>query len=270
MKIAISNIAWHIHEEESIVKVMQELGINGVEIAPTKIWQLPLSASDSEIASYRNFWKSKGIQIVAMQALLFGKSELAIFQDVEKRQETFNYLSAMVVLGRKLGVKNLVFGSPKNRLVRNTSSSEIEDVAISFFNSIGNVAADNGVVFCIEPNPTDYGCDFITTSQQGLELVDKVNNNGFGLHLDAAGMTLSKEDIEPAIKFAFKRLCHFHISEPYLAQVGTDAVAHHLFSKTLTELNYQGWTSIEMKAQSPDSNVLNVTKALETAIAHYK
>lgn len=82
-------------------------------------------------------------------------------------------------------------------------------------------------------------------------------------------MTLSKEDIEPAIRLASKQLCHFHISEPYLAPIGTEAVEHYLFSKTLAELDYRGWKSIEMKAQSPDSNVLSVTKALETALEYY-
>lgn len=269
MKIAISNIAWHSHEEESVARAMQDLGVKGVEIAPTKVWQSPLAASDSEIALYRDFWESRGIQIVAIQALLFGRPELTIFQDVEKREETFEHLSRMIVLASKLGVSNLVFGSPKNRSISNKNTHEVEKIATSFFYSLGDVAAKNRVVFCIEPNPINYSCDFITTSEQGLELVNKVKSDGFGLHLDAAAMTLSRENIEPAIKLAFEQLCHFHISEPFLAPIGTEAVKHHLFSKALAELKYKGWTSIEMKAQSPDSNVLGVTKALETALGYY-
>jgi len=270
MKIAISNIAWHRQEDETIAKVMQAFGIKGVEIAPTKIWQSPLLASDAEIASYRNFWENKDIEIVSMQALLFGKPNLRIFQDLEKRKETFEYLAEIIALGGKLGAKNLVFGSPKNRLVEDKSLHEVEEISVSFFNDIGDVALENGVVFCIEPNPIDYGCDFVTTSRQGLELVNKVKNQGFGLHLDAAGMTLSKEDIESSIKMASECLCYFHISEPYLAQIAsTGSVDHQLFSKTLIKINYQGWTSIEMKAQNPDSNILRVTKALETTLEYY-
>lgn len=269
MKIAISNIAWHSHEEESIARAMQELCVKGVEIAPTKVWQSPLSASDSEIASYKDFWESRGIQIIAIQALLFGRPELTIFQDPEKRKETFEHLSGMIILASKLGVNNLIFGSPKNRSIGNRNIHEVEKIATSFFYSLGDVAAENRVVFCIEPNPINYGCDFITTSKQGLELVNKVKSDGFGLHLDAAAMTLSKEDVGPAIKLAFKQLCHFHISEPFLAPIGTAGVKHYLFSKALAELDYKGWTSIEMKAQSPDSNVFSVTKALGTALEYY-
>jgi sugar phosphate isomerase/epimerase len=269
MKIAISNIAWESHEEEAVAEVMQDLGIQGVEIAPTKIWRSPLSADSSEILSYRKFWESRGIQIVAMQSLLFGKPELTIFQNPENRQATFDYLSKIIQLGSNLGAKVLVFGSPKNRRVENLELKEAEEIAISFFHDLGQVAASNGMVFCIEPNPVAYSCNFVTNFQQGLDLVNQVNSNGFGLHLDAAAMTLSEENIETAIEKSIAKLCHFHISEPYLAPVGTGNVAHQLCAQTLGKQKYHGWTSIEMKAQSQDANIANVTKALQTAIEYY-
>jgi sugar phosphate isomerase/epimerase len=64
-------------------------------------------------------------------------------------------------------------------------------------------------------------------------------------------------------------MCHFHISEPFLAPVGEGKVDHKSFANILAELNYQGWKSIEMKAQNPDSNIENVTEALKTAIQYY-
>ena len=53
MKIAISNIAWQIEEEPAIANLLQQLNIKGVEIAPTKIWQNPLTTTDAEIKKYR-------------------------------------------------------------------------------------------------------------------------------------------------------------------------------------------------------------------------
>ncbi|MFB2968475.1 sugar phosphate isomerase/epimerase family protein [Aerosakkonema sp. BLCC-F183] len=269
MKIAISNIAWQVQEEEAIANLMQNLNIKGVEIAPTKNWPSPLTASDSEIAAYRKFWESRDIEIVAMQALLFGRPDLTIFQSEQKRQETFEYLSGIIQLGSKFGAKVLVFGSPKNRSIGKLPPQQVQQIAKEFFYGLGEVASKNGVFFCIEPNPPVYGCDFINTSTQGLELVNTVNSDGFGLHLDAAGMTMSGEAIAGAIEQAFKRVCHFHISEPNLGQIGTGGVDHQLFSHTLSELNYQGWTSIEMKTQNPDANITNVEQALQIAIQHY-
>ncbi|WP_017326277.1 sugar phosphate isomerase/epimerase [Synechococcus sp. PCC 7336] len=269
MKVAISNIAWQVEEEEAIAIIMQELDIKGVEIAPTKIWESPLTIADGEIELYRNFWQSRGIQIVAMQALLFGRPDLTIFQDAQKRKETFEYLSGMIQLGSKLGARTLVFGSPKNRKISNIELQEAEEIALSFFYELGEVAKKNGIIFCIEPNPKAYSCDFVINSSQGLELVNKTNNEGFGLHLDAAGMTLSEEVIELALKRCFSRLCHFHISEPYLVPVGEGGVDHQTFANTLANLNYDGWTSIEMRAQSPNLNSFNIAKMLRLAIKYY-
>src|SRR5439155_21536237 len=121
---------------------------------------------------------------------------LTIFENSKKRKETFEHLTGMIRLGGQFGAKVLVFGSPKNRNVRDLPIAEIESIAVPFFHGLGQIAIENNLTFCIEPNPTEYGCDFFTTSMQGFDLVRKVNSKGFGLHLDAAGMTLSQEPKE--------------------------------------------------------------------------
>ena len=65
MKLAVSSIAWEPEEDESVAETLMELGVEGVEVAPTKIWPQPLRATDREIEAYRNFWESRGIRIVA-------------------------------------------------------------------------------------------------------------------------------------------------------------------------------------------------------------
>lgn len=82
-------------------------------------------------------------------------------------------------------------------------------------------------------------------------------------------MTLSNESITQALQQSFSQLCHFHISEPLLAPIGEDNVNHQTFAETLVNLNYQGWVSVEMKAQHPISNTLKVSKALKFAIKYY-
>jgi sugar phosphate isomerase/epimerase len=194
---------------------------------------------------------------------------LTIFDHAQKRKETLDYLSGMIRLAAKLGAKVLVFGSPKNRRVGNLSEVEIERIAVPFFRALGQVAMENEVTFCIEPNPTVYDCDFITTSRQGLELVLKVNSQGFGLHLDAAALTLSQEPIESAIEAAFGWLQHFHISEPQLAQIGTGRVDHGAFATTLARLHYKSWVSIEMRAEDPDLSLVNMISALKHCMNYY-
>lgn len=268
-KLAISNIAWNPEEDEAISRLMQRYEVTGVEIAPTKIWPQPLAASGEELATYARLWKARGITISSMQALLFGRPDLTLFETPEKRKETLDYLNGIIQLGGQLGAEVLVFGSPKNRRVGDMDNGLAEAIAVEFFRKIGVLAQANGVVFCIEPNPEAYGCDFVTTSAAGRDLVAKVDHPGFGLHLDAAGMTMSQENIELELEKSVPQLCHFHISEPNLQPIGTDGVDHALFASTLSSLNYDRWFSVEMRAPGDIENVSGVEKALQVVRNYY-
>ena len=254
MKLAASNIAWKPAEDEAVAALLRELGFQGVEVAPTAVWPQPLQASDEELRRYRGTWEQRGLPIVAMQALLFGKPDLTIFGEAGKRAETFEYLAGMIRLGGKLGAKALVFGSPKNRQVGGLSQAQIEDIALPFFHGLGQVAEEHGTALCIEPNPTVYACDWVTTSRHGFELVGKVNSPGFCLHLDAGGMTLSQETVDTAMEEALRVSRHFHISEPQLAPISTGGVAHERFAEALRRVGYDRWCSVEMRSlESPDA-----------------
>ena len=167
--------------------------------------------------AYRREWESRGLSIVAMQALLFGRLDLTLFDDASTRAATREYLTGIIRLGGQLGAKALVFGSPKNRKVGSLSRAVAEEIACEFFHALGEVALEHGTALCVEPNPAVYACDFITTAREGLELVHKVGSRGFCLHLDAGGITLSQEPIDDALKESMRVARHFHASEAQLA-----------------------------------------------------
>jgi D-psicose/D-tagatose/L-ribulose 3-epimerase len=262
MKLAVSNIAWTREEEVAAAKVMQEQGLSYVEIAPTKAWDRPLEAADDDIAAYRAWWTSRNFEVIALQSLNFGQAHFQIFRDAALRDEMLAYLKGITVLGAKLGAKVMVFGSPKNRLVGHLPQDDAMSIAISFFGELGRIAADNNVFFCIEPNPVDYGCDFITDSRSGIELVKAVNHPGFGLHLDAAGLTLAGDNPSAVIPEALPYMKHFHISEPFLEEVQSGTVDHATIAKTLAEVGYHHSLSIEMKPGTPGSNLQRLERSL--------
>lgn len=247
MKTAISNIAWNLADDAWVADLMVELGVTGVEIAPTKIWQKPLLATATELRDYRRFWEQRGIRIVAMQSLLFGRADFQVFEDRGKRDELLQYLDGIMALAGALGAGPLVFGSPKNRKVGGRPRAEVDAIALDFFRRAGDAAVKHGVTLCIEPNPTQYECDYVTCAQQGLELVRAVDHPGFRLHLDAAGMTLAGDEIEGSLRGARDLLCHFHVSEPNLGSVGKGGVQHEVHARVLRELGYRGFASVEMR-----------------------
>jgi D-psicose/D-tagatose/L-ribulose 3-epimerase len=269
MKFAISNIAWRAEEDHAVADVLPRLGIEGIEIAPTRVWKDPLASTSAHVSEQRRFWENRGLPIVAMQSLLFGHPELTIFGSDEARGKTLTYLSGMVSLARDLGARVLVFGSPKNRHVGDRTAEEAQAIAVPFFRELGNRAARAGVSFCIEPNPPYYDCDFVTTSADGLALVKAVNAVGFGLHLDAAAITLVKEDPDVALDTAAGQIQHFHGSEKDLAPIGSGSVDHARFAAGLRRIQYPNWVSVEMRPLPDKDNLPQIQKSLDVLQSIY-
>jgi sugar phosphate isomerase/epimerase len=268
MRLAVSNIAWPANADDEAARLLMRRQVGGVEIAPTKVWPRPLEATAAEIIAHRRRWEQSGIQIVALQALLFEKPQFRVFGSPPQRQECFDYLCGMIGLAARLGARVLVFGSPKNRVVGDLSSDVAQEIAVHFFRALGEEALQNEVVLCIEPNPVEYGCDFVTTVAQGVELVREVGHPGFGLHVDAAGMHLSGESARDSLALASTCWQHYHISEPFLAPIGDGCVPHAILGAELQRLSYTQWLSIEMKCPG-DAWAEKLGQAISRARASY-
>lgn len=272
MNIAISNIAWDKKEDEEIIKILKKHRISGMEVAPTKIWENPLSVKEAEIKEYKNYWQNNGIQIIAMQSLLFGRPELTIFDSKETRQKTIDYISQIASLSFLLGAKVMVFGSPKNRRINGLNQNKAFEIACEFFYKIAQVCKQYNIFFCIEPNPPEYGADFILNTKDAIELITTVNHPHFKLHLDTSAMTINKESYGESIKQGLSLLKHFHISEPYLEPIKEGKVNHKEVAVVLKKLHYNSnkWVSIEMRSSDNASNMENVDKALELVTGIYR
>lgn len=270
MNIAVSNIAWTAAEEPEVAKVLQEKGIHHVEIAPTKVWEDPTNVTDAQIQEYKDFWAKHDIEIVAFQSMLFPRPDLTIFDSAELRQQTQDYLTKFIELAGRIGAEVLVFGSPKNRIVpEGMAADEARNIAEEFFRNLGNSAIQHQTNFCIEPNAKEYNCNFVTTAAEGLKLVEEVDNLGFELHLDAAIMSMEGDDPQASIEAAREHLRHFHISAPMLMPIEEEKVDHQAYADALRSINYQHYTSIEMRPDDDGTNIERVRDAVAIAQKYY-
>lgn len=264
MKISISNIAWRPEEEKKIFKLLEHYRIDGIDIAPSLVWDNPTNVSRSKINNKLGSWFSEGIEIVALQSLLYGYEELKLFGDRSTRKRTFERLSKLIILASKLKAKALVFGSPKNRQMGpSLSYQRAMDIAEKFFFGLGVIASKNNVVFCIEPNPSAYGCNFIVDHKEALDIVKRVDNSGFRLNIDTSTMTINKEDLQETLATCLPWAGNFHISEPYLEPIGSGKTEHELISSILKDLGYRGWVSIEMRSSYSGDNIDSIKKSIE-------
>lgn len=268
MRVAISNLAWQPEEDRAVRDLLVTLGVGGVELAPTKLWADPTAALHAEVEDYRDFWESAGIRVTALQSLLFGRPDLALFGNDNQRAALLDHLTGLCRLGGWLGVEALVFGSPGNRRRGALGSEAADGVAVPFFRRAGEAAAEHGVGLCIEANPVEYGCDFVTSVAEAVRLVAAVNHPGFGLHLDTGGLALTGELQRDTLVPAARLARYAHVSEPYLAETGTVGTDHIAAAAALREAGYEGWVSVEMRGEGAD-NLARVERALVVALKHY-
>ena len=207
-RLIISNLSWKHNNNLDMIYKLKDYGINSLEIAPYKYFGS--SIDNIDINSITN-----NVNIYSFQSILYPLNK-NIFHSDDDRLDIKNCLYKMIDVAIKLNVKILVFGSPKNRKRNNLSYDNALEIAISFFKEIGDYAYANNVILCIEPNAKIYGCDFITNSIEGRELVLKVNSDGFKLHLDVGCMFLENEDILECITLNLDILKHIHFSAPEL------------------------------------------------------
>ena len=261
MNLAISNIGWKREDDAAVAALMRDAGVTGVEVAPTAVWPEPLRASPEQLRAYRTWWSDRGIQIVALQALLFGHPELILFGAPERRADMLGHLTGMMDVAAALGAGPLVFGSPMNRTVGDLPRDTAREIAIAFFREAGTRAAERGVALCIEPNPPAYKCDFVTTVADGLGLVRDVASAGFGLHADAGALALNEEPAASTIAGAAWAMRHFHASEPFLAPLGSGTTDHEACADALRASGYRGWVSLEMR--QPADGLDGVRRSLD-------
>lgn len=263
MKLSISNIAWLKEDDEEVYALMKQYGFTGLDIAPARIFEHPFEVTEEEGATFRKDMHDKGFEIVGMQSLLYGSSGLAIFESIDARYATIAHLKKMIDYAAKIGIKVLVFGSPKNRIIGDSDYKDAEQIAIGFFNELGEYADNRNISFCVEPNPKEYGTDFLTNTKDAANFVRKVNNKGFRLHVDLGTMLINHENITTVMEEVMDVTKHIHISHPYLDLVGEREEKHVEFASILRKLCYNGYVVIEMKNGITTPNTVAVKQALE-------
>ena len=266
---AVSNIAWNRHDDESVLALLARYGVNGVEIAPSKVWADLDSVSEKAASQYREFLADHGFSVPAFQAILYGHPELQVF-DPGTHPAFLARLETVARLASWLGAPVLVFGAPKNRRRNGIAYPEAFKVAADFFHKAGEVVAKYSCVLGIEANPVEYQCDFITNAADAELLVKAADSPGVALHIDSGATAMTHEVISEVLRNRGIPFVHYHISEPMLANAATGQVDHLSAFRTLKEIGYEGAVSIEMKMCDPElpnlgSALKKITEALRGA-----
>lgn len=265
---AVSNIAWLNEEEPLAFNILKKNSIDFLEVAPARVVSNVENFSISEVKDYKNHCLKSGFSVVSMQALLFGGPNRNIFGDNEDRKLLQEHLLKIITMARELGASKLVFGSPKNRIKGQLSRESAFEMAADFFDPLAREAASFGIEIVIENNPSYYGADFLTTTNEVCEFIRFANIKGLGAHFDTGGMFLSNENYNKSLQSNAKLISHLHVSEKNLLPLSISDIDHKAIGFTLKKICYNKIISLEMKRG--DNNIYDLSQSVELLNEFYR
>lgn len=257
LNFSISNLAWNKDQNETVYSLMQQYSITGLEIAPTKIIpNAPYSHITEATEWTKKLQTEYGFCIPSLQSVWYGRTE-KLFGSAEERNELIKYTKSAINFASAIKCKNLVFGCPKNRNIPDgTDFAMCNKIAVDFFKQIGDYAVSKNTCIGMEANPAIYGTNFVNTTSEAIELVKKVDSEGFKLNLDVGTMIQNNEPVS-VLKENANLINHVHISEPFLKKVEHRALHRELLEFLKAE-NYAGFVSIEMGLQEKIEDIEDI------------
>lgn len=263
MRLSVSNIAWDVADDPAAAEMLAEAGIACVDVAPGKYFADPAQVSDADGERVRRWWADRGFTIVGMQGLLFGTTGLNLFSD---DGTMLRRLAQQCRIGRLLGARALVFGSPKQRDRTGLDDATAHRLAVDFFRRLGDAAAPEGVTVCLEANPAMYGCNFMVRTEEAAAVVQAVDHPSIRLQLDVGTIISNGENTTEIIESYADFFAHAHASEPALAPVGEDPI-HGVAAEALRRLRPDLTVAVEMA--TPAGGLASVERAVAAAQAAY-
>jgi sugar phosphate isomerase/epimerase len=258
MRLAVSNIAWTPDDDAIAAAALTAAGVHALEVAPTVRWPAPLEVPRAEAAAWRAWWHDRGIDVVAMQSLLFGRPDLVVFGPPDVRAALVDYLGGICRLAAWLGATRLVFGSPANRRPgdRPGGTRRHRRGRLPRHRARAPTRRRHGLH---RGKSRAYGCEWIQSVSEAAALVTAVGHpDRPAPRCRRHACTATRSTTSPARS----RLpaCGTCMQRPSLAALGegdSRAAAWHAdLAALLAQTGYDGCVSLEMRRQDGDRAAL--------------
>ena len=270
MRLAISNIAWDVFEDDAVVSLLNHHQVDAIDIAPNKYFSDPALASDVDIAMVKSWWNTRGIEITGMQALMFGTTGLNLFGPPAVQIKMLDHLAGICRIGSALGSTRLVFGSPRNRDRQGLSDAQSLDISCEFFRKLGDIAAAEGVIICLEPNPECYGANYMTNGLDTSEVTRQIAHPAIYMQFDVGALTINRENPVTVLAANTDIIGHIHASEPHLVPLGDGGADHGYIAVAIRHYLPNHIVSIEMITTQDEPHLQAIGRALTVAERHYR
>jgi sugar phosphate isomerase/epimerase len=223
---------------ETNLAQIASLGYDGVELAIRDPKLIDLTLLDRLVHSLKlsvpaigtgQAWGEEGLSFTDPDP----KIRQAAIERVKSHIPVASHFGAIIIVGLVRGI-----------VKPGVEHTQAMDWLVEALRECSEAARPHGVRLALEPI-NRYETTLINNAAEGLDLIEQVGADNFGLLLDTFHMNIEEADIEASIRACGERIFHFHVADSNRWYPG----AGHLdFASVLTDLDatgYQGWISGE-------------------------
>ena len=204
------------------------------------------------VDTIRRLGKEFGIA-VSMLATgeLYGRDGLALSNpDPEIRERCIKRFYEFIDIGKEFGAQ-VNIGRARGLYFPNVPHDETERLALESFKIISKYAEKQGVILILEP-VNFLQCDFILSTADGREWVDKVGSPNFRIMLDTFHMNIEDKNIIDEIRASKGYFTYVHLSDNNRLYPGNCGLDFKAIIDAVAATGYDGYLSVEV-LQQPDA-----------------
>lgn len=255
---AICNEAFDKWDFAEACRTIRRLGYEGIEIAPFTLAEDPLDITPARRAELKDIMASEGLAFVGLHWLMVGPKDVHVTSpDTARRARGWQHIRKLIDLCADLGPNGvMVFGSPKQRSTEGGISRE--EATRNYVDGLRDVAPQaeqRGVTILIEALPLEQ-TDVVLSLDEAVQHVHAINSPAIRTMFDTHNAVDEVEPHADLIRKHYSLIRHIHVNETDGRHPGTGDYDFVPIFRTLAELQYAGWISMEAFDFTPGAETL--------------
>jgi len=221
------------------------LGYDGVELAIRDPRLIDLDAMDELV-------RQNALRVPAIgTGQAWGEDGLS-FTDPEPeiRRAAIERIKSHIPVASRFGAV-IIIGLMRGIVKPCVDARQAMDWLVEALRECCEAAHLHGLRLALEPI-NRYETTLINNIAQGLDLIERVGADNFGLLLDTFHMNIEEADIEASIRGCATHIYHFHVADSNRWYPGAGHLDFRSILQALFTTGYQGWVSGEFLPQ-PDA-----------------
>lgn len=239
-------------------KAARRCGYGGIEIDPSQLGADPAALSPAERKEIRHLMEGEGLRYVGLHSFLKAPSGLHLTTpDAVVRVRSWEYFGRLIDLAADLGEKPvMVLGSSKQRAAIGETTPELAAERLTEgLAGLAPHAEKRDVTILMEPL-APHQCNVVIVLAEAMKIVRAVNSVAVQTILDTHNTAAEKMPLDQLIREYFPWIRHVHLNELDGKRPGAGTFPFAVALRTLRELGYRGWLSVEVFDFRPDGETV--------------